>query len=55
LEEKFYYYDGKILCDSHYFEAAGEICHSCHEPIRGELMIDALEKKWHPICKNKNK
>lgn len=43
----FFEHNGHPLCEQHYHETRGSICHQCRGPISGRC-VAAMGKKFHP-------
>ncbi|VDM67585.1 unnamed protein product [Strongylus vulgaris] len=38
---------GQPLCETHYHERRGSLCHECRQPISGRC-VTAIGRKFHP-------
>uniref|UniRef100_H2LMI7 Transforming growth factor beta-1-induced transcript 1 protein n=1 Tax=Oryzias latipes TaxID=8090 RepID=H2LMI7_ORYLA len=43
----FFEHDGKPLCEAHYHQSRGSMCHACQQPILGRC-VTAMGAKFHP-------
>ncbi|KAF6732041.1 Transforming growth factor beta-1-induced transcript 1 protein [Oryzias melastigma] len=43
----FFEHEGKPLCEAHYHQSRGSMCHACQQPILGRC-VTAMGAKFHP-------
>uniref|UniRef100_H2SLI4 Transforming growth factor beta-1-induced transcript 1 protein n=1 Tax=Takifugu rubripes TaxID=31033 RepID=H2SLI4_TAKRU len=43
----FFEHEGKPLCEAHYHQSRGSVCHACQQPILGRC-VTAMGAKFHP-------
>ncbi|CAG12657.1 unnamed protein product, partial [Tetraodon nigroviridis] len=43
----FFEHEGKPLCEAHYHQSRGSVCHDCQQPILGRC-VTAMGAKFHP-------
>ena len=48
--DSYYERDGIPLCERHFFQRHGDICHKCNEVIKDGTVVNAMGHRWHPDC-----
>ena len=48
--DSYYERDGIPLCERHFFQRHGDICHKCNEVIKDGTVVNAMGHCWHPHC-----